>query len=167
MRAWQVVRPGEPRQALALNEVPAPDPAPGFLRVRVSAGALGLPDVFLCRGSYAIQPALPFTPGQELCGVVTAAGDGCAAKIGDRVMAVSGFFLGHGGFAEEAIAIDDFAFPAPDFMSDAEAAGFVIPHHTAYVGLVRRAALRSGETLLVLGGAGGTGSAAVQLGLGF
>ena len=66
MRAWQVVRPGEPRQALALNEVPAPDPAAGFLRVRVLAGALGLPDVFLCRGSYAIRPELPFTPGKVL-----------------------------------------------------------------------------------------------------
>jgi NADPH2:quinone reductase len=164
VRAWQVTRPGEPRDALALAEVPAPEPGPGFLRVRVAAAALGLPDVFLCRGSYALTPTLPFTPGQEICGVVTAAGAGAEAKVGERVMAVSGFFLGHGGFAEEALAIDDFAFPVPESMSDAEAAGFLIPFHTAHVGLIRRAALRAGETLLVLGGSGGTGSAAIQLG---
>jgi NADPH2:quinone reductase len=79
-------------------------------------------------------------------------------------MAVSGFFLGHGSFAEEALALDDFCFPVPDALGDAEAAAFLIPYHTAYVGLVRRAALQAGESLLVLGAAGGTGSAALQLG---
>jgi len=164
VRAWQVTRHGEPREALSREEVPTPDPGPGFLRVRVAAAALGLPDVFLCRGSYALTPSLPFTPGQEVVGVVTASGAGAEARVGERVMAVSGFFLGHGAFAEEALAIDDFSFPVSETLSDAEAAGFVIPYHTAYVGLVRRAALREGETLLVLGGAGGTGSAAIQLG---
>jgi NADPH2:quinone reductase len=164
MRAWQVRRHGEPRVALALADVVAPDPGPGLLRVRVAAAALGLPDLFMCRGSYALTPPLPFTPGQELAGVVTAAGEGAQARVGERVMAVSGFFLGRGAFAEEALALDDFAFPVPDEMSDAEAAAFPIAFHTAWVGLVRRAALRAGETLLVLGGAGGTGSAAIQLG---
>ncbi|MGH0028865.1 MAG: NADPH:quinone oxidoreductase family protein [Myxococcota bacterium] len=164
MRAWQVVRHGEPAEALALNEVAPPEPGPGLLRVRVAAAALGFPDLSLCRGSYALTPALPFTPGQELCGVVTAAGPGAQAPLGSRVMAVSGFFLGHGSFAEEALALDDFCFPVPDDLADAEAAGFCIPFHTAWVALVRRAALRSGETLLVLGASGGSGSAAVQLG---
>ena len=164
MRAWQVTRNGEPREVLELRDVALPEPGPGFLRVRVAAAALGLPDVFLCRGSYALTPPLPFTPGQELCGLVTAVGDGAEARVGDRVMGVSAFFMGHGGFAEEALAIDDFAFPVPDFVDDDEAAGFVIPYHTAWVGLVRRAALRTGETLLLLGAGGGTGSAAVQLG---
>jgi len=164
VRAWRVTRHGEPREALAWMEVPTPDPGPGLLRVRVSAAALGLPDVLLCRGRYPLGPPLPFTPGQELVGVVTASGPGAEARVGERVMAVSGFFLGHGAFAEESLALDDFAFPVSERMTDAEAAGFVIPHHTAYVGLVRRAALREGETLLVLGGAGGTGAAAIQLG---
>ena len=164
MRAWQVVRPGEPEEALALNEVGAPEPGPGFLRVRVTATALGLPDVFLCRGAYALTPELPFTPGQELCGVVAAAGPGAVHAVGTRVMAVSGFFVRHGSFAEEALAVDDFSFAVPDFVSDEEAAGFCIPYHTGWVGLVRRARLQTGETLLVLGAAGGTGSAAVQLG---
>ena len=164
MRAWRVTKHGEPSEALAQVEVAPPEPGPGFLRVRVAAAALGLPDVFLCRGSYALTPTLPFTPGQELVGIVTATGPGANARVGERVMAVSGFFLGHGAFADEALAIDDFAFRAPDGLADPEAAGFVIPYHTAYVGLVRRAGLRAGETLLVLGGAGGTGSAAIQLG---
>jgi NADPH2:quinone reductase len=118
----------------------------------------------MCRGSYPLTPELPFTPGQELAGVVTEVGEGAEAEPGERVMAVSGFLLRHGGFAEEALALDDFAFPVPDGMSDAEAAAFPIAFHTAYVGLVRRGGLRAGETLLVLGGAGGTGSAAIQLG---
>jgi NADPH2:quinone reductase len=164
MRAWQVVKAGEPKEALSLDEVDAPEPGPGLLRIRVAACGVGLPDLFMCRGSYALTPELPFTPGQELVGTVTAVGEQCEASVGQRVMAVSAFFLRRGGFAQEALALDDFAFLAPSAMSDAECAGFVIPYHTAYVGLVRRARLEPGETLLVLGGAGGTGSAAIQLG---
>jgi len=164
MRAWQVRGRGEPREALELADVEPPALGPGLLRVRVAASALGLPDVFMCRGSYVLTPPLPFTPGQELSGLVTEVGEGALARVGDRVMAVSGFFLGHGGFAQEALALDDFAFPIPEAMNDLEAAAFPIPFHTAWTGLVRRAALREGETLLVLGGAGGTGSAAIQLG---
>jgi NADPH2:quinone reductase len=164
MRAWQVTKAGEPGEVLSLVDAPLPEPGPGMLRVRVAACGIGLPDLFMCRGSYALTPELPFTPGQELAGTVTAAGEGCEARPGDRVMAVSAFFLRHGGFAEEALALDDFAFRVPNSMREVEAAGFVIPYHTAYVGLVRRARLEPGETLLVLGGAGGTGSAAIQLG---
>jgi NADPH2:quinone reductase len=165
MRAWQVIRAGEPREALALSDVAAlGSPPPGMLRVRVEACGIGLPDVFLCRGSYALTPKLPFTPGQELAGVVLEAGPGARARVGARVMAVSAFFLGHGGFAEEAFALDDFCFPVPAELPVAEAAAFLIPYHTAWIGLVRRGALRAGETLLVVGGAGGTGSAAIQLG---
>ena len=143
MRAWQVRKHGEPRDALARVETAEPAAEPGMLRVRVAASALGLPDLLMCRGSYPLTPALPFTPGQELAGVVIAAGEGSEARTGDRVMAVSGFVQGRGGFAEEALALDGFAFPVPDSMSDAEAAAFLIPYHTAYVGLARRAQLVS------------------------
>ena len=159
-----MVRHGAPADALALREVAPPEPGTGFLRVRVAAAALGLPDVLMCRGAYALTPRLPFTPGQELSGRVVAAGPGARTQVGARVMAVSGFFLGHGSFAEEALALDDFCFPVPAPLGDAEAASFLIPYHTAYVGLVRRAKLSAGESLLVLGAAGGTGSAALQLG---
>lgn len=157
-------RHGEPAEALEPVDAPLPQPGPGELRVRIDAAGLGLPDVFMCRGSYPMTPALPFTPGQEAVGVVTAAGEGCEARVGERVMGVSVFYRGHGAFAEEALLVDGFSFPAPDAMSSAQAASFVIAGHTAHLALVRRAALRAGESLLVLGGAGGTGSVAIQLG---
>ena len=165
MRAWRVGALGEPRDVLELSAVAAlGEPGPGLLRLQVSAAGIGRPDLFMCQGSYALTPPLPFTPGQEAVGVVTAVGEGALARVGDRRMAVTAFFAGHGSFAEECLALDDFALPVPEGMSDAEAAGFLIPFHTAYVGLVRRAGLRAGENLLVLGAAGGTGSAALQLG---
>ena len=164
MKAWQVAGQGEPREVLRLAEVTLPATPPGMLRIRVDACGLGLPDLFMCRGSYALTPKLPFTPGQELAGWVIEAGEGATAPVGARVMGVSAFFLGHGGMALEAFALDDFAFPIPDDMQGDEAAAFTIPYHTAYVGLVRRGVLAAGETLLVTGGAGGTGSAAIQLG---
>src|ERR1700741_5458935 len=113
MRAWQVIGAGEPHEAVAIGEVTLGSPPPGFVRVRVEACGIGLPDVFMCRGSYALTPQRPFTPGQELAGVVLEAGPGARAKVGQRVMAVSAFFAGHGGFAEEAWALDDFCFPVP------------------------------------------------------
>jgi len=79
-------------------------------------------------------------------------------------MAVTRFFTGHGGFADQCLALDDFCLPVPDAMSDAEAAGFLIPFHTAWVALARRGRLEAGETLLVVGGSGGTGQAAIQVG---
>ena len=164
MRAWQIHRNGEPEAALELADVPIPEPGPGRLRIRVGAAALGLPDVLMCRGTYAFDPPKPFTPGQEVSGIVTAAGPGARTPIGARVMAVTAFFEGHGGFAEEALALDDSAFEAPDTMSDAEAAAFSIPFHTAWVALVRRGQLEDGESLVVLGAAGGTGTAAILLG---
>ena len=79
-------------------------------------------------------------------------------------MAVTSFFTGDGSFAEQCLALDDFCLPAPDGMSDAECAGFLIPFHTAYIALARRGKVEAGETLLVIGGAGGTGQAALQIG---
>ena len=86
----------------------------------------------MCRNAYPLTPPLPFTPGQELCGVVTAQGDGHGPTLGSRVMAVSGFMIGRGAFAEEALALADFCFEVPDGMSSEEAAAFLIPFHTAY-----------------------------------
>ena len=166
MRAWQTVKPGRPRDALSLSEdVPAPEPRPGTVQVEVTAAGIGLPDAFMCQGSYALTPPLPFTQGQEVAGRVVGWGDGVEGrKVGDRVMAVTSFFTGNGSFAERCLALDDFCLPIPDEMSDAEAAGFLIPFHTAYIGLVTRGKLEVGETLLVIGGAGGTGQAAMQIG---
>jgi NADPH2:quinone reductase len=164
MRAWQVRARGTPRDVLELVDAPLPSPGPGQIRMRVLAAGVGLPDVYMCRGSYALTPELPFTPGQELVGIVTELGEGASARIGERRMATSAFNLRHGSFAQECLALDDFAQRVPDEMGDAEAAGFMIPYHTAWVGLVQRARLAEGETLLVLGAAGGSGSTALQLG---
>lgn len=164
MRAWQVQRIGLPREALRLVDLDDPVPGPGELRLRVRAAAIGMPDAFMCRGSYALAPPVPFVPGQEVCGVVDAVGDGVEVPLGTRLMAVTSFYDGRGGFADRTIARADSAFRVPDTMDDAEAASFRIGYSTAWVGLVRRGALRPDEWLLVLGAAGGSGAAAVQLG---
>lgn len=118
----------------------------------------------MCRGAYPFSPTLPFVPGQEVCGIVDAVGAGVEVSLGERLMAVTSFFDGHGGFAEAAIARSDVAFRVPDAMSDTQAAVFRIGYSTAFIGLVRRGSLQPGEWLLVLGGAGGSGLAALQLG---
>lgn len=166
MQAWQTTRNGRPSEVLALRDDVAPPVArEGTVLVDVLAAGVGLPDFLMCQGSYVLTPPLPFTQGQEVVGRVAGWGDDVENRaIGDRVMAVTSFFTGNGSFAEQCLALDDFCLPVPDDMTDAEAAAFLIPMHTAWVGLVARARLEPGETLLVLGGAGGTGSAAIQLG---
>ena len=166
MRAWRVVRHGEPRDVLELVDVDPPTPGPDELLVDVRAAAVGMPDVFMCRGAYAFSPELPFSPGQEVCGVVTAVGRDVGIPIGSRVMGVTRFPAGHGGFAEESLLGGNTAYAVPETMSDADAAAFPIGWSTAWVALVRRARLVAGEHLLVLGAAGGSGAAAVQLGVG-
>jgi len=167
MRAWQIVRTGAPTRALELrSDAPPPLAGPGLLRVRVGHAGVGLPDALMCRGrdGYPLAPDFPFTPGQECVGTVLDAGEGARTPVGARVLGVTAFFVGHGSFADECLLLDDFALPAPDDLPDAEAACFAIASQTAWVGLVRRARLEPGEWLLVTGGAGGTGSAAVALG---
>lgn len=164
MKAWQVQSAGEPREVLHLVDLPLPEPGPGQLRVRVAAAGIGLPDVLMCRGVYPMTPALPFTPGQEVAGTVTAVGEGVQHAVGDQVMAVTSFIQGHGSFAEECLVDVTSAFLVPAGLSHAAAAGFWIPHLTAWVGLVDRGGLVAGDTLAVLGAAGGSGIAAIQLG---
>ena len=164
MRAWQVHGRGEPAHVLRQVTVDPPEPGPGQLRLRVSAAGIGLPDVFMCRGTYPLTPALPFTPGQEVAGTVTAVGPGVGLPIGSRVMAVTAFTEGHGSFAEECLAAADSTFPVPAGLDDARAAGFWIPHLTGWIALVERGRLAPGDRLAVLGAAGGSGIAAVQLG---
>jgi NADPH2:quinone reductase len=164
MRAWQVTGVGEPVDVLRAVHVAVPEPGPGQIRVRVTAAGIGLPDVLMCRGTYPLTPPVPFTPGQEATGVITALGDGVERELGSRVMFVSAFYYGHGSFAEECLTVSATAFPVPDGLTDAEAAGFWIPHLTAWTGLVERGHLTPGESVAVLGAAGGSGIAAVQLG---
>src|SRR4051794_3759218 len=161
VKAWQVQGHGEPTAALHMVDAELPEPGPGQVRLRVRAAALGFPDVLMCRGIYPLTPSLPFTPGQEVAGDVTAVGDGVDHAVGDRIMAVTAFDTGCGGFAEETLACA--GHPIPGSMSDADAAGFSIAYLTGWIGLVTRGQVQRGETLAVLGAAGGCGSAAVQL----
>lgn len=164
MRAWQVQRAGEPIDALHEVELDSPQPAPGQVRIRVAAAGIGLPDVLMCRGTYPLTPRLPFTSGQEATGTVTAVGDGVDLPIGKRIVCVTAFTDGSGSFAEECLVAADSAFVVPEGLTAAQAAGFWIPHLTGWIGLVTRGGLAAGNRLAVLGAAGGSGIAAVQLG---
>ncbi|MGW0363680.1 NADPH:quinone oxidoreductase family protein [Streptomyces sp. NPDC002990] len=153
MQAWRVHTPGEPREAMRLEEVPEPVPGAGEVRLKVLAANVNFPDALLVRGQYQIRPPLPFTPGVEICG---------ETEDGRRVIATPS--LPHGGFAEYVTASAGALLPAPDSLDDAEAAALHIGYQTGWFGLHRRARLQPGETLLVHAAAGGVGSAAVQLG---
>ncbi|MCX2928889.1 NADPH:quinone oxidoreductase family protein [Mycobacterium sp. CVI_P3] len=165
MRAWQAHGAGEPADVLRLVERELPIPGPDQVRVKVAAAGIGLPDVLMCRATYPLTPSAPFTPGQELAGTVTAVGPGVDDSIlGTRVMGVSDFINGNGSFAEEALALAGSTVQVPEALDDCVAAGFWIPNVTAWTGLVDRGHLRAGQRLAVLGAAGGSGIAAVQLG---
>jgi NADPH:quinone reductase len=163
VRAWQVHRFGELREALTLTDVPDPEPGPGQIFVRVLAAPANFPDVLMCRGAYQVKPPLPFTPGVEVCGEVVAVGPEVTAYTGgERVMGMAA--LPAGSFAEVAIMNATAAFPAPEALDNAEASAFYMSYQTGWFGLHRRARIQPGETLLVHAAAGGVGSAAVQLG---
>ncbi len=164
MKAWQVQGAGEPADVMRMVERQLPDPGPGQVKIEVAAAGIGLPDVLMCRGTYPLTPAGAFTPGQELAGTITAAGPDVDLSVGLRVMGVSDFMSGNGSFAGEALAAAANVFPVPDAMDDCSAAGFWIPNMTAWIGLVDRGHLQAGQRLAVLGAAGGSGIAAVQLG---
>lgn len=144
-----------------LIEMPAPTAAAGEVLIRVHACGMGYVDALVALGRYQVKPPLPFTPGQEIGGVVEAVGEGVTTLgVGDRVMASS---FG-GGLAEYIAAPVPLVHRIPDTMSFAQAAGFRVNYLTALHALRDRAALQAGERLLVLGAAGGVGTAAVQIG---
>lgn len=161
MKAWQVHKLGDPEQALKLEEVDDPTPHPGEIVVEIEAAALNFFDILLCKGEYQEKPDLPFTPGAEVSGVVSAVGDGVELETGRRVIATPP--LPKGGFAEKAAVPASSVFPIPDSMPFESAAALHIVYQTAHFALHRRAGLRESETVLVHAGAGGVGSAAIQL----
>jgi NADPH2:quinone reductase len=164
LRAWIVTDVGRPSDVMRLVERDSPVPGPGEIRVRVRVAGLSLPEVLMCRDAYAYKPTRPFTPGHEVAGIVLDANGQPGFEAGQRVMGVTAFYGGSGGHADEALLIASAASVVPDAMPDEDAAVFTIAYQTAYIGLVVRAGLVSGDTLLVHGAAGGSGFAAVQLG---
>src|SRR3954447_84096 len=154
MRAWRVHTLGDPSQVLSLDEVDRPTPGPGQVLVKVRAAALNFFDGLMIEGTYQEKPTLPFTPGSELCGEIV--------ETGQRVLgSPSG---GPGAYAEYALMDEQAAFPVPEGMPDEKPSALHLTYQTGYVGLHRRAHLQAGEVLLVHAGAGGVGSAAIQLG---
>ena len=155
---------GEPEDVMTLEECPEPEVRAGNVRLRVHAASLNFPDVLLCRGKYQVKPPVPFTPGAEVAGVVDEIGEGVGGfRVGDRVLAIPNF--GPGGFAESTTAAEAGVFPIPASMSFAAASALHVVYQTGHLALHRRAHLQEGETLLVHAGAGGVGSAAIQIGL--
>ncbi len=162
MKVWRVHRYAAPAAALVLDDLEELEPAPGQLRIAVGAAALNLNDTDMCRGIYpTINPPLPFSLGMELAGRVDRTSRGLDKWLGRRVVAVP--LGGHGGYAEQAIATEDMVFHAPEQLDDIGAAAFLIAFQTAHLLLHRRGRLQAGETVLIHSGAGGVGSAAIQL----
>ena len=150
-----------PPETLEVADVPAPSPAPGEVLVDVHGCGVNFPDTLIIEGRYQFKPDLPFSPGSEIAGTVAALGEGAdGVAVGDRVMGM----LGWGGFAEQVAAPASALVPVPDGMDLVTASGFTLAYATSYHALVDRGRLQEGETLLVLGAAGGVGLAAVQLG---
>jgi NADPH:quinone reductase len=164
VKAWVVRELGGP-ESLHLEEIAPGEPVEGLVRISVRAAAINFPDALMVAGLYQVKPELPFVPGVEAAGEVISAPPAAGFKAGDRVMALldSGG-LTRGGYAEIADAAPQSITRMPDSMTFEEAAGFTLVFQTGWFGLHRRAVLKAGETLLVHAGAGGVGSAAIQLG---
>ena len=145
---------------LVIEDIAVPQPGPGEALIAVKAAALNYFDTLITRGKYQAKPQLPFSPSAEVAGVVEALGPGVGGvQVGDRVMA----YLGWGGAREKVIAKTEALVAIPDGVSDAVAAGVSVTYGTAIHGLKDRAHLRAGETVAVLGAAGGAGLAAVEI----
>ena len=164
MKAVQITELSGPDGALALVDLPDPEPShmlsPGSgVVVDVRAAGVSFPEVLQTRGEYQFKPELPFVPGSEVAGVVRSVAGDAQVKEGDRVAA----FCFLGGFAEAAVAPEWLTFPLSDDLDYAQGAGLILNYHTAYFSLKIRGRLESGETVLVHGAAGGVGTASIQV----
>jgi NADPH2:quinone reductase len=160
MRAMISEKAGGP-ESLVLKELPSAPVGKGQVRVAVHAAGVNFPDTLIIADKYQFKPPRPFAPGHEVGGVVVEVGEGVTAyKPGDRVIGM----IGHGGYADETVIDQANLLPMPENMSFEEGAAFTMTYGTSYYALKQRAGLKQGETLLVLGAAGGVGLTAVELG---
>lgn len=164
MKAWRVHRYGAPLEVLQLDDVETPVAGDGELKIRVTSVTLNFNDLDGIHGRYKTVPRpVPYIPGMEVLGIVEECGAGLDAWLGKRVVAIpSGAF---GGYAEYVVAPAAMAFEMPIEMPEPDAAAIFMPFHLAWLALYERARVQAGETLLVHAGAGGAGSAAIQLGV--
>jgi NADPH2:quinone reductase len=159
MQAWLCENPTGV-EALQWKELPTPQPQAGEVLIRIEAASLNFPDLLIVQNKYQMKPALPFVPGSEYAGVVEAVGEGVTQlRVGQKVACLSGT----GGFGTHTIAKAALCMPLPPGFPAVDAAAFIMTHATSHHALVDRAQLKAGETLLVLGAAGGVGTAAIQI----
>ncbi len=150
-----------PPDDLVLEDLPLLKAGKGQVVVSVKAAGVNFPDTLIIQNKYQFKPELPFSPGSECAGIVKEAGEGVSSvKAGDSVMALTTY----GAFAEEILVKEAECIPLPKGVDFKQAAGFTLTYGTSYYGLHNRAQLRATETLLILGAAGGVGSAAIELG---
>src|SRR5688572_28595277 len=160
MRALLSHAPGPP-ETLQLTDLPDPVAGPGELLVRVRAAAINFPDVLIIEDKYQMRPPRPFAPGGEIAGEVEAVGEGVEGwTVGDRLIAVPGF----GGLAEKIVISAKAAVPLPSSRSFTDGAALLLTYATSIHALYDRGKLQAGQTLLILGAAGGVGLAAIELG---
>ena len=146
---------------LVVEDVPTPQPKAGEVLIKIAAASVNYPDVLMIQKKYQVQPELPFIPGSEVAGTVAALGEGVTnVKLGDRVIA----FVSLGGFAEQVVAKAAGLIAIPPELDDATAASFTLVYGTSHHAVIDRGELKAGQTMLVLGAAGGVGLAAVEIG---
>ena len=159
MHAWLCENPIGV-EALTWKELPTPEPKAGEVRVAIRAASLNFPDLLIVQNKYQMKPPLPFVPGSEYAGVIDAVGAGVThLKPGDAVAA----FGGTGGFGTHAVVNAGLVMPLPPGFAFDDAAAFILTYGTTHHALLDRGALKAGETVLVLGAAGGVGTAAIQI----
>ena len=159
MQAWLCENPTGV-DALTWKELPTPQPKAGEVLLEIKAASLNFPDILIVQNKYQMKPALPFVPGSEYAGIVQAVGDNVIhLKVGQPVACLSGT----GGFATHTIAPAAICMPLPAGFPMVDAAAFIMIYATSHHALVDRAQLKAGETVLVLGAAGGVGTAAIQI----
>lgn len=161
MKAWQMQQSGDPWEQLQIAEVTLPSPERGSVRIRVEATDLNFADILQCQGSYQVKLEPPFTPGMNAAGTVIDAGPDSPFSPGDRIIGPS--LISYGGYAQEAMIVDEQAYLLPEGVDATSVAGMYVTYGTAWFALHHRGHLEPGETILVLAGAGGVGSAAIQM----
>ncbi len=159
MHAWLCENPVG-IDALTWKELPTPTPGKGQVLVEIKAASLNFPDILIVQNKYQFKPELPFVPGSEYAGIVAALGEGVThLKVGQSVACLSGT----GGFGTHTLAPADRCMPLPAGFSHVDAAAFIMIYATSHHALIDRAQLKAGETVLVLGAAGGVGTSAIQI----
>jgi NADPH2:quinone reductase len=159
MKAWLCENPIGP-QALQWKELPTPEPQAGEVRIAIRAASLNFPDLLIVQNKYQVKPPLPFVPGSEYSGVIDAVGEGVTSfKVGDAVAA----FGGSGGFGTHVCVKASLLMPLPEGFAFDDAAAFICTYGTTHHALMDRGALKADETVLILGAAGGVGTAAIQI----